>query len=232
MSKDPDSFSSLFEDVLDKIGEAYQVSEIDVGDFATLPLNPLMKLQSSCYRVEGFGNLSVLYLSAGPVKGITLTLIPLKVDLPLLSVDYMQQFGTLKLHVENYELIISEDDAYHDILQDLQALDAKFCYLQDEEHESSWREAFRPAYQHKTGDKQDAAAMESLVLETVDLYLAHANRQRLLSGKEQYQKAQLVSGYAEKLLEEGSRSTDEYVEKFGLDETRRFYETVVFRTAY
>jgi hypothetical protein len=201
--------------------EAYPLSEINVGEFATLKASG-MKFTVKAYRAEGLGHVSVMRAKGflGLMKMDTLMIVPKDKDLPLYSYDRIFAMGNDTLIVELYDTLTEALD-----LSALDAVKARFAHLPDRDPGEHWYDSIKfPQSISKKGKKAQTADFDALTVEHFRTYL----QAPAAAVSDEAKKKELSSRYVNGLLTQGGPSTDVFKKELGEEKTARLFHEVLF----
>ena len=209
--------------LLSIIKTKYLLTELDVGEFATLKANG-MKFTVSAYKAEGLGHVSVMRASGffGLMKMDTLIVNPTEIDLPLYSYDRIFAMGNDTLIVELYDTIVGE---YSD--EALEAVKANYTDLPERDPGEHWYDSIKLSSSiSKKGKKKHTNHLHSL---TDKHFVAYINSSKA-SVEDKSAKLEKASVYVEGLLKNGGPSTDVFKKALGDEKTAKLFRTALFGT--
>ena len=216
--------------VIADVKSAYNLTPVDSSEFDDLTVYGIMKFEIEQYDVEDLGNLCIMRANGGVIQILTVTLTPAKIDMPLLSMDYMYILGNRTAYVEIYDLHVGESQILEDTVEKLKSVDAQFSNLPDTTPSSAWYDSIRTAGSYKkTTAKEDDALLEMLE-QYLSAYLDGAKEMELLPEDKIPEKLDAIESYTHRLISEGGVSTDVFKKKFGEEKTRKFFDNVLFGT--
>ena len=203
--------------------EKYELTELDVGEFATLKASG-MKFTVSAYHAKGLGHVSVMQAKGffGLMKMDTLMITPTDLDLPLYSYDRIYAMGNDTLIVELYDTMVNSLD-----LSALDEVKSQFTHLAERDPGEHWYDDIKLKESiSKKGKKAQEKDFDSLTLEHFNAYL-NANASGV-SDKDE--KQALSSRYVDGLLSQGGPSTDVFKKQLGVEKTEKLFKQVLFGT--
>jgi hypothetical protein len=212
------------------IGSAYSLTPVDCSEFENLTVYGFMKFQIEQYDVENLGNLCVMRANGGVMQMLTITLTPAKIDMPLFSVDYMYILGNRTAYVEVYDLNIGESQVRENAIENLKSIGAQFSGLTDTTPSSAWYDSLRPAGSYKKVSANEDEALLEMLEQYLNEYLNGAKECELLSEDKIPEKLDAMEAYTHRLIGEGGISTDVFKKELGEEQTRKFFDNVMFGT--
>lgn len=213
----------MTEKLLNIIKEQYNLSELNIGDMASLKANG-MTFAIKAYKAEGLGHISVMRAKGffGLMKMDTLIINPTAVDLPLYSYDRIYAMGNDTLIVELYDTLLGECN-----LSKLNEVKENYTDLPERDPGEHWYDSIKLAESiSKKGKKKQEARFDMLTTEHFDAYLS-APAQAVSNPEEKMKKA---SVYVEGLLKNGGPSTDVFKKCLGDEKTAKLFREVLFGT--
>lgn len=209
----------------------YTVTPVDPGEYEDLTLFGLMKFDVEQYDIEGIGNLSVMRVNMGVMQMSTFVITPLDRNLPLLSTDYMYMLGNRTAYMEFYDLVAQKDDTYNALLMALDDAIAGYDHLENAEATPAWYADLLTVTAYKNGGTGEDAALEQMLVDCLDIYLAHGRELPALTEAERAEKIDMTVEYTDGLIEKGGISTDVFKSALGDEVTKDFFDRVFFGTA-
>ena len=211
--------------LLSIVKSRYPLTELDVGDFASLKANG-MKFSVSAYKAEGLGHISVMRAQGffGLMRMDTLIIDPTEIDLPLYSYDRIFAMGNDTLIVELYDTIVGE---YCD--ESLRAVksEPKFSSLPERDPGEHWYDGIKLASSiSKKGKKQHTDCFDGLADRHFVAYLDSGRN----PVSDKAAKLERASVYVEGLLTNGGPSTDVFKKALGAEKTAELFRRVLFGT--
>ena len=211
--------------LLNIIKSKYPITELDVGEFATLKANG-MKFTVEAYKAEGLGHVSIMRASGffGLMKMDTFIINPTEIDLPLYSYDRIFAMGNDTLIVELYDTLIGE---YSDEALEAVKSKPKFSDIPERDPGEHWYDSIKLSSSiSKKGKKDATERLDQLTVEHFEAYLSSSAGQ--VGNAEAKQKK--ASVYVEGLLTKGGPSTDVFKKALGDEKTSKLFRTVLFGT--
>ncbi len=207
--------------LLEKIGQKFPLTELDVGDFSTLKANG-MKFTVRAYNAQGLGHVSVMRATGffGLMKMDTVMIVPREIDLPLYSYDRIYAMGNDTLIVELYDTLIASLD-----LSELEAVKTKFSHLSQRDAGVHWYDDIKLSESiSKKGKKRESHELDTLAIEHFNAFL-NADAGKVA---DEDRKRELSTIYVNGLLTQGGPSTDVFKKALGEEKTARLFKTVLF----
>ena len=216
--------------VIADVESAYNLTPVDCSEFENLTVYGIMKFKVEQYDVEDLGNLCVMRANCGVMQMLTVTLTPSKIDMPLLSVDYMYILGNRTAYVEIYDLHIGESQIRENTVEKLKAVDAQFSNLPDTTPASAWYDSIRTAGSYKKVTAKEDGALLEMLKQYLSEYLGGAKEIELLPESQIPEKLDAMEAYTHRLVSEGGISTDVFKKELGEEKTLKFFDNVLFGT--
>ncbi len=215
--------SKMVESFLDEIGRRFPMKEIPCGEFSEAKVS-IMKFHIRHWDAGLLGNVSYM-CTDGLMKMESLIINPLRIDLPLLSMDTILAMGKFSVYSEIYDTSVNGFDQ-----SGCQAAKDSLSSYQDKESKPHWYDGIRLGCSIAKGAKKnDANAMGQAVKAFLDAYLDLAVKASEITDpvilKE---KAKRSNAYVDGLLTNGGPSTDAFLKKYGKEKTAQLYYEVLF----
>lgn len=211
--------------LLNIIKSKYTITELDVGEFATLKANG-MKFTVEAYKADGLGHISIMKAKGffGLMQMDTLIVNPTEIDLPLYSYDRIFAMGNDTLIVELYDTLIGE---YSDEALEAVKENPKFSCVPERDPGEHWYDGIKlPSSISKKGKKKHTNCLHSLADKHFEAYI-HSSKTPVEDKSAKQKKA---SVYVEGLLEKGGPSTDVFKKALGDEKTAKLFREVLFGT--
>ena len=206
--------------LLSCIGQKYPLTEIDVGDMATLKANG-MSFTVKAYQARGLGHISVMRANGffGLMKMDTLIINPREVDLPLYSYDRIYAMGNDTLIVELYDTLSDSCD-----LSALDKVKSQYIDLADRDPGEHWYDSIKLSSSiSKKGKKAQTGRFDQLTVQHLLAYLEIDTPTSRIEEKERK-----AAYYVDGLLTNGGPSTDVFKKCLGVEQTTRLFKNVLF----
>ena len=210
--------------MLDRIGNAYPLQELDAGEFANQKVSG-MKFTIRRFHAEGLGSVSSMVASGffGLMKMDTLIITPTQVDMPLFSYDRVLAMGNDTLIFELYDTLLGETD-----LSAIAAVKDEAKHLPDHDLGEHWYDSIKlPVSLSKKGKKVHTVAFDVAATEYLNAFLAAAKNAAPCEAEPKLEKS---SVYVEGLLTHGGPSTDVFKKGIGEEKTAQLFRKVLFGT--
>lgn len=211
------------------VGKYYTLTEVDCGEYKDLKLFGIMKFNVKQYDVEGVGNLAVMTTNIGVMQMATVVLTPTERDMPLVSMDYMYMLGNRTAYLEIYDLVLEQDDDYAALLTELGAVREEYSNIETVTPSEAWYDSLKTEGFYKKGTKADDEALIEMLEKGLDKVMAYGQTLPELNDEEHASKAALQKTYSDGLIDNGGISTDIFVKALGTDDTRKFFDSVLFK---
>lgn len=225
------AMNSTVDAVLTALNENYTVTPIDVGDYEKLTVYGIMKFDVEQYDIEELGNLSVMRMNMGLMQMATVVITPQDKNMPLLSADYMYILSNRKAYLEFYDVVKEKDAAYNQLLDALAKVQSEYDYLENIETSEAWYADLLTVTSYRGGTTDADKDLENMLVDSLQVYMAHAKQLPLLSEEERNEKMAITVEYTDGLIEKGGISTDVFKAELGEEETKKFFDNIFFGTA-
>lgn len=218
---------------LSAISQEYTLTPEDPKNYKEIKVFNVFKFDVQQYSVEGVGNLSVMKVNMGFMQMATIILTPIEKNLPLVSADYMYQFGKRTSYLEFYDCVPDlKDEAYQSLLSDLSALKEKYSELEDTTPTPAWYDSLKTVGFYKIGKAKDDPTLDQMLCDGFETVLSASKELPTLNEEEMSAKRKLCKEYSDGLISNGGISTDVFKEQLGEDTTRDFFDKVLFGTEH
>ena len=210
--------------VLKKLRETYKVTERDPGAYRVLKKSG-MKFTISAYRIEGFGSMGVIDMTAmlGLMKMESVVLTAEEKDLPLFNADYIKTAGKCTLLEEFYDTMISPLDDVS--VKEYRAVKARYENLPPYKTGPHWYDDIRYDFTLGATHKSLKEKKETITAEYLDAYLANAARAKSVDPAEKKAKTR---AYVDGLFANGGPAVSQFSKLFGEKAAREIVEGFVF----
>ena len=225
------SMNRCVDTVLEELNKYYTVTVLDPGEYKNLKLYGMIKFNVEQYDIEELGNLSVMRVNMGAMQMATAVITPQNKNLPLLSVDYLYILSNRKAYLEFYDVVKEKDEPYMQLMDALKAVAVNYEHLEDFEPSEAWYDSLLTAASFKSATSKSDDDLINILEDSLQVYLEHSKRIPLLSKEECAEKLSITTAYTNGLIENGGVSTDIFKKQLGVEETRKFFDTVFFGTA-
>ena len=212
-------------EIISQIRGLFPLEEKSTEEFSKLKVGP-MKFSIEHWDGGVLGNVS--YMAASGMMGLmkmeTLIINPVKVDLPLLSLDTILAMGKLTVIAEVYDTTVNGFDE-----KPCLAVKEALSSHPDRPEVQNWYDDIKLScsWGKKTGKK----ALESLekgLSDYVNAYLSVAQKTPELPADQLPDKRKKADAYINGLLEHGGPSTDVFVKNLGKEKTEKLFHEVLF----
>ena len=217
--------------VLEELNQDYTVTAMDPGKYKELKLYGIMKVTAEQYDIEELGNLSIMRVNMGVMQMATAIITPRNKNLPLLSADYMYILSNRKAYLEFYDLVKEKDDQYMRLMDELDAVQANYGHLGNFEPSEAWYDDLLTVASFKSAASEADPDLTGMLKESLRVYLDHSKNIPELSEEERREKLEITTAYTNGLIENGGVSTDVFKKQLGAEETKKFFDQVLFGTA-
>jgi len=161
----------------------------------------------------------------------TVVITPQDKNMPLLSADYMYILSNRKAYLEFYDVVKEKDADYNALLDALAKTQSDYDYLEDIEASEAWYADLLTVTSYKGGKADVDRDLESMLVDSLNIYLSHAKTLPLLTEDEKVEKLAITVNYTDGLIEKGGISTDVFKDELGDEETKKFFDNIFFGTA-
>lgn len=230
-SKNVKAMNHCVDAAMAELRSHYTVTPVDPGEYDDLTLYGLMKFDVEQYDIEGVGNLSAMKVNVGVMQMATFVITPLDRNLPLLSVDYMYMLGNRIAYIEFYDVVDQKDEAYMNLLEELNAVIDTYNQLENVEIDETWYSYLLTAGAYKNGGFDDDPMLEQMLLDCLKVYLENGSDFPVLTEEERAEKLRITEEYTHGLVDKGGISTDVFKGALGDEVTKDFFDKVFFGTA-
>lgn len=229
-NKNVKAMNSCVDSVLETLKENYNVKALDVGEYENMTVYGLMKFDVEQYHIEELGNLSVMRMNMGLMQMATVVITPKDKNMPLLSADYMYILSDRKCYLEFYDVVKEKDEAYNELLDKLSEVQEEYANLKNIEVSPAWYADLLTVTSYKGGSFGEDLALETLLVDGLQVYVDHAKELPRLSDEDRKEKLAITLEYTDGLIEKGGISTDVFKKELGEAETKKFFGEVFFGT--
>ena len=213
----------------------YTVEEVEVeSTFQSFTVNGLNATVSQ-YKIQNFGNLVVMKMvDNGPMQMDTFVITPFHKDLPLFSTDvmYMKNVSRVQL-LEVYNTIVTSESqtVVAKYLPELEKINEKMINVTNYTAPSSWLNdaLFINLSKMPMGTAYDEIFLNCFY-EYMNVYVK-MEKELTVMGEDDYNAHwQSVRNYTDHLIESGGVSTNMFVQMWGKNKTKEYFDTVFFGT--
>lgn len=211
----------MIESLLDEIKKKYTLEKRDAGEFSRMKVSG-MKFDISSYSAHALGNISAMSAKGffGLMKMETLIVVPLVMDMPLLSLDYINAGGNETLIIELYDTLLSPFDAC--LIMDVKR---KYVSVPDKDAGKHWYDNIKLKESIYKKDRKNPL-LEQLAEDYLISYLESPSSEV----GDAKAKAKKTENYVNGLLAHGGPSTDVIKKKLGDEKTTLLFKKVLFPT--
>lgn len=225
------SMNHCMDAALKELNKNYTVTAVNPDKYKKLTFYGVIKFNIEQYQVDDLGNLSMMRVNMGPMQMFTFIITPQSKNLPLLSADYMYILSNRKAYLEFYDVVKEKDEQYMQLMDHLAAVQTGFKHLDDFEPSSAWYDNLLTVASFKSCTSDADADLSNMLIESLNVYLAHSKKIPTLSEHERKEKLAITAEYTNGLINNGGVSTDIFKKQLGAEETMRFFDNVLFGTA-
>ena len=183
----------MIEDLIKKIGEFYELSEIKNDEFSHLEVSR-MEFDVKAYDAMCLGRVS--YMKAKGMMGLmnmeSLIINPFEIDVPLFSLDLIKVLGKYTLCMEMYDTLANEnrkEDAFN-------AIKKEYDHFEDFVTKERWYDAIRyRSSMAKKFKKKDLDTLTELIDRYFEIYLDQCKDARLCDRDMKKHKADQLLDY-------------------------------------
>ncbi len=216
----------LGETFLYDIDRYFPLKEIPAGEFSKASVS-VMKFHIKHFDAGLLGNVSYMY-SNGLMKMESLIINPMRIDMPLLSIDTILAMGNFSVYSEIYDTSVKGFDQ-----KGCQKVKASLSAYPEVEAKPHWYDNIRLGCSiAKKARRADLEPMVKGLVGFLHAYLVQAEREpEIRDPKLLEEKARRCNAYVEGLLKNGGPSTDAFLKKYGKERTAKLYYDVLFGRA-
>ena len=230
-NKNVAAMNRCIDTVLSELEQNYTVTPRDVGEYEQMKIYGLMKFHAEQYDINELGNLSVMRMNMGIMQMATIVITPQDKNMPLLSADYMYILNNRKSYLEFYDVVKEKDEEYTQLLSALSAVQNNYAHLENIETTPAWYAHLLTVTSYKGGKPAMDKDLESMLIDSLKTYIAHAKQLPLLTPEEKDEKLSITVAYTDGLIKNGGISTDVFKKELGEEKTKHFFDNVFFGTA-
>lgn len=136
-----------------------------------------------------------------------------------------------KAYLEFYDVVKEKDDQYMQLMDALGAVQDKYDYLEDVRPSAAWYDNLLTVASFKSAASKDDPDLINMFEESLQVYMEHSKTLPTLSEEEREEKLSITVAYTDGLIEQGGVSTDIFKKQLGVEETKKFFDNVLFGTA-
>jgi len=229
-TKNIKAMNHCVDSALAQLKQNYTITPRDTGEFKEMKMYGIIKFNVEQYDIAEIGNLSVMRVNMGFMQMATFVITPRDKNLPLLSADYMYILSNRTSYVEIYDLVKEKDEQYMELLTALSQVQSKYEYLKNAEVTPAWYQSLLTVGLYKNSSPEQDSETEQMLLDSLDAFIQHSKQLPLLSEEERAEKLAITIEYSDGLIEKGGISTDVFVQQFGKEKTKAFFDKVFFGT--
>lgn len=209
----------MIESLLDAVKKKYTLEEKDTGEFSRMKVSG-MKFNISSYSAPALGNISTMSAKGffGLMEMETLIVVPLVMDMPLLSLDYINAGGNETLIIELYDTLLSPFDASR-----IMDVKKKYASVPDKDAGKHWYDDIKLKESIYKKDRKNP-----LLGELAEDYLISYIESPSSEATDIKAKAKKTENYVNGLLAHGGPSTDVFKKKLGDAKTALLFKKVLF----
>ncbi len=211
----------MIENLTAILKEKYTLIEKDAGEFGEMKVSGMKFRISSC-SVPGLGNVSTLTAKGffGLMKMETLIIVPVSLDKPLLSWDYVNAGGNETVICELYDTLLSPFDA-----SAIGSVKKKYASIPDGDGGKHWYDEIKLGESIYKKCRKNAS-LPSLSCDYLRAYLDSPSS----DVTDRLTKKEKTERYVTGLISHGGPSTDVFKKKIGEEKTAQLFRNVLFRT--
>ena len=205
------------------------LKEQNPGEFRKIKIKGFIPFYISSFKIEGFGNLSLMTVNIGIMQMITLTLSPFEKDIPLMSIDYIYMFNIRKAMIEIYELMIDNQNIkYKNLISKLEKIKENFSDLKNFKTFPGWYENILSICILKTGNSKKDERIFSLFKNCIEVYIQNVIEMPQLEGDDIDKKYSLIKQFGIELVNKGGVAVNNFKKSIGIEKTKDFFAKVFF----
>ena len=225
------SMNRCIDTILEELNKSYTVTALDPGKYKDLKFYNFIKFNVEQYDIAELGNLSIMRVNMGAMQMATAVITPQNKNLPLLSADYLYVLSNRKAYLEFYDVVKEKDDQYMQLMDALRAAQANYDHLENFKPSEAWYDNLLTVASFKSGTSEADADLINMLADSLHIYLEHGKKLPALSEEEREDKLAITTAYTNGLIENGGVSTDIFKKQLGAEETKNFFDSVLFGTA-
>lgn len=209
----------MIENLTAILKERYTLIERDAGEFSRMKVSG-MKFNIESYSAPGLGRVSLMTAKGffGLMKMETLIIVPISLDKPLLSWDYVNAAGNRTLICELYDTLLSPFDA-----SEIENVKKKYASVPDGDAGKHWYDDIKLPQSIYKKDRKNAL-FPSLSCDYLRAYLDSP----AAVVTEMKAKREKTEKYVNGLISHGGPSTDVFKKNIGEEKTALLFRTVLF----
>ena len=117
------------------------------------------------------------------------------------------------------------------LMDELDAVQANYGHLGNFEPSEAWYDDLLTVASFKSAASEADPDLTGMLKESLRVYLDHSKNIPELSEEERREKLEITTAYTNGLIENGGVSTDVFKKQLGAEETKKFFDQVLFGTA-
>ena len=210
--------------ILNELKKHWNVTERDTGAYHTLKKSG-MKFVISAYRIEGFGSMSVIEMSAmlGLMQMESTILTAEEKDLPLFNADFIKAMGKCTLLEEFYDTMLAPLD--EGSIAEYRRVKAKYADLPPYKTDPHWYDSIRYDFTLGACDRSLKDKKEAITADYLGAYLKNA---AAAPDTDPALKKAKTREYVDGLISNGGPAVNQFKKLFGDAAAREIFIKYVF----
>ena len=131
--------------------------------------------------------------------------------------------------LQHFLLVLEQDEEYAALLEQLGAVRADYDSIETVTPSAAWYDSLKTEGFYKKGKKADDDALIEMMHRGLDSVMIYSSALPELDEEAHAHKTVLQKTYSDGLIDNGGISTDIFVKALGTDETRIFFDSVLFK---
>lgn len=208
--------------ILRIIDEKFKLTEKECGEFRSLKVAG-MNFENFCFKAENLGNVAVMKITSdnGVMSMDTLVINPFEIDAPMVSYDCINMQNIAILYLEPFDTMLEKN---FDTSAIKAVVDEYETTLENNTQSARWYDDMR-----LDGTAFKKTQKKELLEEMVEkYYVAYIETLSNTPKCDENAKKERAAIYSDGLIERGGPATDPFLQAFGKEKTKQFFEEVLF----
>jgi len=206
-----------------------KLKEQNPGEFNKIIIKGFIPFYISLYKIEGFGNLSLMTVNIGIMQMITLTMSPFEKDIPLISIDYIYMFNIRKAMIEIYDLMIDNQNIkYKNLISKFEKINENYSDLQKFKTLPGWYEKILSICILRSCNSINDERIISLFKNCIEVYIQNIIEMPQLNDSDIQKKYSLIKQFGNDLVDKGGVAVNNFKKSIGNEKTKEFFAKVFF----
>lgn len=226
------ALNTILEGLINKFAKKHRFEQKSTGNFEMLKGRGPMKFQTARFEISGFGHMAVMRSSFLFTQSVSINIIPLKKDLPLLNIDIIYYMMNRMASFEVYDLVNEHGTKFQSYINRYKKLDEELAEINMMllPVKKGWHEEYLKAAVHRRGSLRFDRNLSGVFLKGIDIYLAQMDDYSMLSPESCKEKKNMIDSFASRFSKSGGIVVNLVKDGLGEEGYRRFFEEVYFRT--